>query len=226
MNQQKILMTALFTLIAAMVLAAGSYFLVKPMLEPDLTRPDPPPAPAAAEDAAQENLQALSLEQITGTKDSEFDPRDVARNPFLWPRDQEVLLAELDQEKQDQELSGKDEEDEALDPALVHKLKVIMIGETGRVAFIDRKMVLEGDMLGDNRVKSIEPLQVILATPDQEEIELTMDEAPRLIAHHEPEKKTGQEETRSTTPKEEATDAEKMEYLMREMQMMQQGGGI
>lgn len=225
MNQQSIITTALITIVAAGLLAAGTFYFIGPRMAPELTRPAPPPSPESPSETAQRNLQALSLEYIMETEDEEFIPRDVARNPFIWPEDEELILAEL--EKLDREKT--EDPDKMLDPleqALAHTLKVIMIGESGKVALIDRKMFFEGDMLGDNRIISIEPLHVVLATPEREHINLSMDEAPRMIAHHEPERTTARETDPQRIPSETSTDAEKMQYLMQEIQMMQQGGGI
>lgn len=217
MNQQNLIMTALITVIASMALAAGGYYFVRPHLEPDLASPAAPPPPSAM-DTAERNLLAVSMERIKGAGQEHFALRDVSRNPFIWPEDLlKLQLAQVEPESAEEAIVTVEE----VRPATpTHELKMILVGELGRVAFIDRAMYAEGDVIGERRVDRITPLEVLLVGPDREEFRLTMAEAPRMITHGPPpsDARSALEPGRGAIPG-EGDLAGQRDYLLQEMEI-------
>jgi hypothetical protein len=171
----------------------------------------------------------VSREMIMDAAKDKFVPRDVARNPFMWPDEQMSLLAGLNEQKQEQ--SRKEEEKAEKEPQETvpkHDLKVVMVGEAGKVALIDRRIVFEGDQLGENKVQSINPLEVVLLSPEKKQIKLSMAKGPRMVTFREP-RIAGQKEPQQReqagqsikVPGEQSSSAEKMEYLLQEIKQMQ-----
>lgn len=225
MNLQSVMVTALVVLLVSVALAVGSFFFVGPALQPDLARPIAPPSPAPPADMADRNLLALSLERIKTLPVRDFEARKVARNPFIWAEDERALLAEREKRTQPEE---KKIDPKPAEPAIAepeHTLKLVMIGETGKVALIDRRVFFEGDTIGTRRITTIEPLRVVLAGPDREEMILTMTEAPGMIAHHDPDRDRQRREPQreSLAIPAEGDRAGQLQYLMQELQMMQEG---
>lgn len=223
MNLQNVIVTALVVVLASVALAAGSYYFIGSALQPDLVRPAAPPAPPAPTDTADRNLMALSFERIKEATPEEFKPREVTRNPFLWPEEARSLLAERETRKA---IAAKEVKKDVAEPRIdepQHTLKFVMIGEVGKVAFIDRGVFFEGDALGPRTVHAIEPLRVVLTAPDRDDLVLTMAEPPGMIAYHERERR--QPEPRRAPPAIPTDDdpAGQLRYLMQEVQMMQEG---
>ncbi len=234
MNQQNALIAALIAILAFAGLAAGNYYFVRPALQPDMARMAPPPSPRSPADTAESNFTAVSLANITGAAVTEFDPRRVARNPFLWPLDEHArMLAELHKRVTEREVAEEKPEFSAAvagaagkEPAHRHTLKMILIGEMGKIALIDRLVLFEGDQIGDNTVYRINPLEVVLHTPTHEEIILGMAEAPRMLAP--PPTDRSESVTRVETALIPRNDdlAGQRNYLRQELRMFQEGEGI
>lgn len=235
MNRQSVIMTAIVTVLLAGVLVACSYYFVQPALQPELSQPEAAPAPPTPEETADKNLIAVSKQMILDAGNTRFDPRDVARNPFLWPGEKDRLLAQARQDAQDKtaeqqagQAAGNATAGEETGPQ--HKLKVVMVGEAGKMALIDRKMVFEGDTIGNNTVERIDPLKVVLVNTAQETTTLTMNRAPQMVHLRKPaavrEQQGEQAEQQAaeqpvSVPSEGDDDAKKMEYLLQEIQQMQ-----
>jgi hypothetical protein len=224
MNQQSVVMLALFTLIASAALAAGSYYFVGPALNPVLERPVAPSVPQTADETADRNLLAVSLQRIQGV-DQEFEARETSRNPFQWPVDEDLLrLAMFEPLEEDEPAAAPEPEPEPERPG--HELKMVLIGEMGKVAFINRVMLAEGDSIDDYEVTRINPLDVVLRGPDNEEYTLTMEQAPNMIAQGPPRRTRAAASAREqgAVPAEDDLAGQR-EYLMDEVQTMQ-GAGI
>lgn len=224
MNIQRVLISALVILVASVALGAGSSYFVSSALQPDLSRPDPPPQPEAPQESAEEDLLSGSKAQLMDVAPEKFQPRDVARNPFLWPQDEESLLAQLDKqaEKAEQEDAEQQPDQEAEQQLPDHELKMVIIGELGKIALIDGQVLREGDTLGEARIKSIERFQVTLElVQEQEEFQVQMSEPPRMLAFNDLQgQEREQEESESPKiPSDKADPKEQMQYLLQEAGM-------
>ncbi|MGM0646637.1 MAG: hypothetical protein ACQESV_09630 [Thermodesulfobacteriota bacterium] len=228
MNRQSVLLTAVITFLLALILVASSYYFIQPMLQPELSQPEAAPAEPSPEDSVDTNLVSVSRSMIMDAADSPFAPRDVARNPFMWPGEQDQLLAAAEQEEEASQQQAESNATAGEDTGPQHDLKVVMVGEVGKMAVIDRKMVFEGDTVGNSTVTSIEPLEVVMVNDKQETITLTMNRAPQMVRFRKPKAPEGRQQQPAQSapqqpdvPSEQGSSAEKMEYLLQEIQQMQ-----
>ena len=225
MTTRTLLLSIAVALAASLVLAAGAYYLLKPGLTPELPRAEMPAVPEVAAVQAERDLHANTLEGIRAARAlTEFAPRPVVRNPFLWPEDmRRILAAEAEREVRRREVERVAEPAE---PEFeLPRLALIMFDERRRLALLDRQVVREGDSVAGFMVAAIEESAVV-ARRDGREYRIEMAAPPRFLAVREPMAASPSGSAAPpVVPREDAPAAEKMRYLMQEMQQLQ-GVGI
>ncbi len=222
MTTKSIMLSIALALGASLLLAVGGYFWLRPALTPALPQAVMPTVGRAAGIQAESDLYFTTMEQIRGVQGGAFQPRPVTRNPFIWPED----MARLQAAKAARDgVARFDQTDQtSFEEPELPQVKLIMIGDQYRLAMLGRQVVREGDKIMNHRVISIAAGEVVVTTPDRREIRLAMVKPPGFIAAREPGapgKAAAAVAAPVAVPREDASDAEKMRYLMREMQQMQ-----
>lgn len=159
MTSRDYLVFGLILVALVVALAVVNAQFVRPALTPVLAKPEPlPPEDTAAATQVTQNIVATTLEKIKtmfAERQTEqgFEPRRVARNPFLWPG--EVPGETI------REAAGPGgalgEEQRALP-----RLTMILIGEQKKIACINERLVFEGSQFNGDRVDSIKEKEVVL----------------------------------------------------------------
>lgn len=146
-------------ILVALVIALGLVHaqFVRPALTPVLAKPEPLPLEDTAAPPVTQNIVATTLDKIKSmfaerTAGEGFEPRKVARNPFLWPAEppDKTYLAAASEE-------GPREAARTLP-----RLTMILIGERKKIACINEQILFEGSQFDGDQVASIMEKEVVL----------------------------------------------------------------
>lgn len=157
MTSRDYLVFGLILVALVVALAVVNAQFVRPALTPVLAKPEPLPMEETAAAPVTQNIVATTLEKIKTmfaerTSEEGFEPRKVARNPFLWPGEiPGERFAEAAPE------AGASEEQRTLP-----RLTMILIGEQKKIACINEQLLLEGSQFNGDRVASIKEKEVVL----------------------------------------------------------------
>lgn len=126
------------------IIAVGtvSYFL-KPALVTELPPISKPPATSKGGKTLQRDPGDIRWDQYENKQFSSYEK--TSGNPFCWPGECEV------------------EDNETPPPKSVPQLGMIIIAQGSRLAFLDKKVVYEGDHHAGYRVEKIAPKAVTLS---------------------------------------------------------------
>ena len=152
----------LIIILLIFLLGVANFYFIQPGLAPQLPEPEKLPLEQTYQAPVDRNIVATTLEKIRTMfppkeLDKEFEPRRVARNPFLWPEE----MLEKQYAKQyataDRPNAKKEGEETALP-----RLNMILIGENRKIALINDKLVFEGTIFNGDMVHSIKEKEVVL----------------------------------------------------------------
>jgi hypothetical protein len=169
MTTQRIFIFVVVMIALVGLLWAGNSYLLKPALKPVLPVVQSLPPLGGDQPSVDSNIVAATMNKIKAAAGegppSEFEPRHVDRNPFLWPGEVAAAVS------QDTASGNGDTVAEVPVEAVV---RMILIGQHKKMAVINDQIVFEGsDFLG-RTVASIEKKAVILAgTSGEQRLPLT-----------------------------------------------------
>ena len=148
----------LIIILLIFLLGFANLYFIQPGLAPQLPEPEKLPSEQTYQAPVDRNIVATTLEKIRTMFPQkelakEFEPRRVARNPFLWP--EEML------EKQYAKTDSPDAKKEGEEIGLP-RLNMILIGENRKIALINDKLVFEGTIFNGDTVHSIKEKEVVL----------------------------------------------------------------
>jgi len=148
----------LIIILLIVLLGFANFYFIQPGLEPQLPEPKKLPLKQTCQAPVDKNIVATTLEKIRTMfpkkeLDKGFEPRRVARNPFLWPEE----MLEKQYAKADSPNAKKEGEETGLP-----RLNMILIGENRKIALINNKLVFEGTIFNGDMVHSIKEKEVVL----------------------------------------------------------------
>lgn len=148
----------LIIILLIFLLGFANFYFIQPGLAPQLPKPKKLPLEQTYQAPVDRNIVATTLEKIRTMfpqkeLDKGFEPRRVARNPFLWPEE----MLEKQYATADSPNAKKEGEETALP-----RLNMILIGENRKIALINDKLVFEGTIFNGDMVHSIKKKEVVL----------------------------------------------------------------
>ena len=170
MTTQNVFTGIVVTVVLLLALIGANVYFVQPSMSLQLAQVEPLPPEGPGGPAADKNMVAATLAQIGAVKSGEagaepFTPRQVARNPFLWPGEREALEAAKQPapvaETQPEAMAQGEAQSETPEPPPV-VVSMILIGQKKKTAVVNDQFVKEGEAFQDGRIYRIEKDAVVL----------------------------------------------------------------
>jgi hypothetical protein len=159
MTTQRVFIFVMVMIALVGLLWIGNTYLLEPALKPVLPVVQPLPPAGGEQPPVDSNIVAATMNKIRAAAGegppSEFEPRRVDRNPFLWPGE----TAEI----KPQDTVGAGNGEKVVEAPIDAIVRMILIGQHKKMAVINDQIVFEGgDFLG-RTVASIEKKSVVLS---------------------------------------------------------------